>query len=134
VSKDCPQCGLISSSETLRCDCEHTFDSESPPKSAEQQPSALQRCSYLRRHWRGDLSLARSYWLNTVLPTVLVSPAIGLLSLVDVTTHPMGYSLLVIAIWIGLFTITPRQLVGPATVPSVWSPKARSAQKEEKQR
>jgi hypothetical protein len=30
--------------------------------------------SYIARHWRGELSLPRSYWLNTVLLNVVVFP------------------------------------------------------------
>ena len=114
MSMDCPQCGLINVPETLRCDCGHIFASQ---RSADdtiptQPPSTPQRSSYLVRHWRGELSLARSYWLNTSLLSTVFGLAVNLLSLLDITTHPRGYSLLIVAMWIVVFMIIPWQLVG----------------------
>ena len=63
------------------CDCGYVFDgvafatSDAPaggPDSAtitEPRPSSR---SYVARHWRGELSLARSYWLNAVLVSILL--------------------------------------------------------------
>ena len=35
--------------------------------TADAQPATQKKASYFLRHWRGELSLPRSYWLNGVL-------------------------------------------------------------------
>lgn len=43
------------------------------------QPSG-ERGNYFIRHWRGDLSLTVAYWINFVLPNVLIVGVIGFLT------------------------------------------------------
>jgi len=69
--------------------------------------------SYFVRHWRGDFPLARSYWVNTFLVTVLLRGFLtGVASAVEVASQPTVYSLLGVGIWAILFAVTPWQLVG----------------------
>lgn len=69
--------------------------------------------SYFVRHWRGDLPLARSYWVNTFLVTALLRAFLtGLAGAVEIASHPTAYSLLAVAMWAILFAVTPWQLVG----------------------
>ena len=116
LATDCPQCGLINAPETLRHGAivGHTFASQRSADDAipTQPPSTPQRSSYLVRHWRGDLSLARSYWLNTALLGFVLAKMPNLLSPVDITRHPTGYSLLIIGFWIVCIAVTAWQYVG----------------------
>jgi hypothetical protein len=66
-----------------------TFPGFSPQKAGEKsQPSvpptpAVRRSNYLLRHWRGELSLAVSYWVNSFVVSLALSAAIGALSTTD---------------------------------------------------
>ena len=55
--------------------------------------AASRRPGFLRRHWRGDYSLARSYWLHTVLLTSL-TPALAIPLLARLTNDmPARYGM-----------------------------------------
>jgi hypothetical protein len=69
--------------------------------------------SYFIRHWRGDLSLPVSYWVNGTL----LSIGLGLLvsaftNLINISAHPELFSLGYIILWTLLTLVTPWQLVG----------------------
>ncbi len=69
--------------------------------------------SYFIRHWRGELSLATSYWINTFLVSAVLTVSLtALLQGVDITHWPKVYSLLAIAMWGILYVVTPWQIVG----------------------
>ncbi len=66
------------------------------------------RRSYLSRHWRGELPLPVSYWVNGFLLTMIAATAEATLGAADITTAPRlitgGYaalalSLVVVGIW-----------------------------------
>src|SRR5687768_16467291 len=86
----CPECGIHNPPENRWCECgydldkirhdtpspikrlaNHSTTSPIAPASSgdhaenERQKPVMGRDSYLRRHWRGKLSLAQSYWINT---------------------------------------------------------------------
>jgi hypothetical protein len=69
--------------------------------------------SYVWRHWRGELSLARSYWINTVLVSVILQwVAVGLGHGIDITRYAMAFALSFVMLWLGLAAITIWQLIG----------------------
>jgi len=69
--------------------------------------------SYIVRHWRGELPLAVSYWVNTALVTVIFTTLItALVKIMDFTFLPTVYSLMVIAMWVIIYVVTPWQIVG----------------------
>ena len=43
---------------------------------------------YIRAHWRGELSLAHSYWINMVLPRVVFGVALVMLAATEIATRP----------------------------------------------
>ena len=69
--------------------------------------------SYIVRHWRGDLSLPVSYWINSFLGTIAVSvvfSCVGLL--VEPADSPLGFAIAVSVAWLLLIVVTLWQLVG----------------------
>jgi len=69
--------------------------------------------SYIVRHWHGDLPLGISYWVNTVLVTVILTTLIAaLIKIMDFTAMPRVFSLMLIAMWAILYVVTPWQIVG----------------------
>jgi len=71
---------------------------------------------YMARHWRGELSLAKSYWVNTFLLSVViltVVTTVGLLTeRIEFSDHPTVLAATLISFWLVGFLITPWQLVG----------------------
>lgn len=63
----------------------------SPPKN-----------NYFTRHWRGELSLPQSYWLNTYLLTLVFALYLFGISSTDFTTHPKLTASLFISFWVML--------------------------------
>lgn len=67
-----------------------TFDRETPNQEAPpvQVTASTKRTNYFVRHWRGDLSLGLSYWVNGVLGTwfvALLGTIVGSGAVLDVT-------------------------------------------------
>ena len=58
--------------------------------SAQQETKRQPACrdNYIIRHWRGDLPLAVSYWLNGLLLTVAITVASAILQLWDIADAP----------------------------------------------
>lgn len=82
-----------------------------PDEAQKDNPQA----GYIRRHWRGELSLAQSYWVNTLILSLLILAVLTWLSSHEVdlmTRAPVLVSLGMIAFWVILFVITIWQLVG----------------------
>src|SRR5438876_1061438 len=83
---------------------------DKPYNAAYESPHyvrASARPSYMRRHWRGELSLARSYWINTVLVSAILKwMTVGLGHGIDVTQHARVFALWHIALWLGLAGVT----------------------------
>lgn len=76
-----------------------------------EAPSA----SYFARHWRGELSLPVSYWINGValgLVLALVARRVFGNTEALVVKHPQGFSLLALASFVALGAFTVWQLVG----------------------
>jgi hypothetical protein len=81
-------------------------------KFANDQP-ANWSASYIVRHWRGELSLAQSYWVNSVLITIILLIAIkSVQGTIDIADRPTLVSLTGIAVWVIVFLVTPWQTVG----------------------
>lgn len=55
--------------------------------------------NYLVRHWRGQLPLATSYWLNGIALVLLFVAIYVAISLVDITDYPRLISVAIICIW-----------------------------------
>ncbi len=51
--------------------------------------------SYIARHWRGELSLARTYWINTVLLNISFQFAITMIGTI-------GIAVVHTNVWVGL--------------------------------
>ena len=95
---ECPWCGTPT-------DLSPPVGSDSPPetapagrgKSGEAPAGWTHRgpLGFLRRHWNGEYSLARSYWANTFL-IALVAPGMGLLLSPLVSDRPARFSAAVV--------------------------------------
>jgi len=69
--------------------------------------------SYFVRHWRGELSLGVSYWINGQLLTALYyGLIIAIIELLDPTTKPTFYAIVIVAFWVTVYIITLWQIVG----------------------
>lgn len=83
------------------------------PYKKEPYDQAPKDKSYFTRHWRGELSLVTSYWINTALVSaVLTASLTAVLQGVDITHWPKVFSLIVLAMWAILYIVTPWQIVG----------------------
>ena len=68
---------------------------------------------YLRRHWRGDLSLARSYWINGALLSIALGIVIVVVASITNAEYAPGRTLAVVAaIWIVTVVVLIWQFVG----------------------
>jgi hypothetical protein len=71
--------------------------------------------NYLMRHWRGELSLPVSYWLNGILGGIVLSVvvfAIGLMTHRDGEARPLAWFLSLGLIWLLCILMTVWQTVG----------------------
>jgi hypothetical protein len=140
----CPECGIHNPPENRWCECGCDLDSirqNTPPpikkhfvkpsldlsddakvvpedaheESATPKPEVFRK-SYIRRHWRGELPLWQSYWVNTVLLSVLSAlPLYGLKG--DsfdawITESPKVVGVSMIAFWVFVYVIWGWQAVG----------------------
>jgi len=104
--KKCPKCGLFTHETTLRCDCGYDFTSD-------QQNATASKRAYFIRHWRGELSLPVSYWVNAFLVNVLFGVMMPVIPWDDfVSQSPKMYAIAIIATRGVLAIITVWQLVG----------------------
>jgi hypothetical protein len=70
-------------------------------------------CSYIARHWRGELSLTLSFWVNnTLLSVVLMGILLSAPWREFVERSPRLYSAAVVGVWVLLFLVTSWQAVG----------------------
>ena len=83
---------------------------------ADIQPSPTRpketRASYVARHWRGELSLGVSYWINGTLVGIVVSVLTGVLAAQDITAAPRMLSFAYAVLALTLIPITIWQIVG----------------------
>jgi hypothetical protein len=69
--------------------------------------------SYITRHWRGELSLPVSYWVNnTLLSIALMALLLSAPWRQFVEKSPRLYSAAIVGVWILLFVVTLWQAVG----------------------
>jgi hypothetical protein len=84
----------------------------SPPQLRQQ---ATRSRNYIARHWRGELSLPVSYWLNGILGGVAVGATVGALAYAtsrQSDAQPLIWLLSLIATWILAALLTLWQAVG----------------------
>ena len=74
--------------------------------------------SYIARHWRGELSLPRSYWINGLLLNIGFQFAIGIIGVIYDVVHSNVWAGLACAIavlvirFFWFFIVGPWQLIG----------------------
>ncbi|WP_409523689.1 hypothetical protein [Nitrincola sp. MINF-07-Sa-05] len=69
--------------------------------------------NYIKRHWRGELSLAISFWVNVVLLNVIIKSFEAWFTHTQPIDHPqVAAQFTIIYIAVGLLIIYPWQLVG----------------------
>jgi hypothetical protein len=89
-----------------------------PPWSALPTPVEAEPLSppahpnYLIRHWRGDLSLPVTYWVNGLLGTLLVFAATGALTSQQETMDAETGAVLAICLYFAALAISVWQLIG----------------------
>ena len=86
-----------------------------PPAVAPAAPpvASAGRGSYLVRHWRGDLSLARSFWVNGFLFNFVLGLVLGMVSrLIEVDYDPRIVLAWLIFVWLLLVSVSTWQVVG----------------------
>jgi len=97
-----------------------TPDQSTPPVALDESAPVLYRLSskahrglYIVRHWRGELPLPVSYWLNGFVVTAVFVIVIKIVPWdTFVSKSPKLYSTAVIALWVLLAIATIWQLVG----------------------
>lgn len=84
-----------------------------PPTLTDRPWGKARRGSYIFRHWRGELSLPVSYWVNGFLVTAAFVTVMAIVPWDNfVSKSPKLYSTAIIALWILLAITTIWQLVG----------------------
>lgn len=69
--------------------------------------------TYIKKHWRGDYSLAHSFWLNVVLLNVAISALTAWLVEANPIANPVSASqVTVVYVFVTLALVYPWQLVG----------------------
>ena len=78
-----------------------------------QERKPVQKISYIRKHWRGELSLAVSFWINLFLLNGVIISVATLLSYYDVIKNPVNAARfgLVYAVF-AILIVYPWQVVG----------------------
>jgi len=76
---------------------EHSYPASSSP----------QKANYFIRHWRGELSLGVSYWINGVLLTIPFLVAIAFAISIDLTEYPEAFAWSIIGLWCMILLLTP---------------------------
>jgi hypothetical protein len=88
----------------------HVSDPSAPP------PSSGPRRSYFIRHWRGELSLRVSYWVNTVVPSwvvQLLQPSLKSSASSDfLADYPHVGSASIVVLWVSSYVLAIWQSVG----------------------
>lgn len=76
-----------------------------------QRPKA----PYFVRHWRGELSLPVSYWVNCVLLSTVLQIAIAswlVRRAIDLTEWPRLLGIMIVMLWIGILVVSIWQITG----------------------
>jgi len=68
--------------------------------------------SYIQRHWRGELSLARSFWLNFIGVVVAFNVAVTVLGTLAESGMAMTMAVAALILLMVEFTLLPWQVVG----------------------
>jgi hypothetical protein len=71
--------------------------------------------NYIARHWRGELSLPVSYWLNGILGAVIVGATVGVLAYTinrQGAAQPLLWLVSLVAAWMSAVLLTIWQAVG----------------------
>lgn len=97
-----------------------SVEAQLPPEAIVPIPAPFKRSSYLSRHWKGELSLAQSFWVNTVLVNLCVS-IISKMGASAPITNLIGVATFIVLYWSVALCLQTWQSVG------VW----RSASKSE---
>jgi hypothetical protein len=85
---------------------------DAPRRNPPTRPTRT-NSNYLVRHWRGELPLATSYWVNGILVSGTVSIGAALLSrAADFPSAPRFWSVFAIGLWIAALTGALWQVVG----------------------
>jgi hypothetical protein len=92
---------------------EERFDTQRRGDIPRKDGSHDAQRSYVRRHWRGDLSLPVSYWLNgAVISALLGALGLALPFVVDFSSAPRFWSAAMIALWLFALVAITWQVVG----------------------
>lgn len=77
----------------------------------EKKPS--QKINYIRKHWRGELSLAVSFWINLFLLNIVILLLWTLLGYSEILKNPVTSAcVIIIFIAFALFVVYPWQIIG----------------------
>jgi len=77
------------------------------------RPTQPNTASYAARHWRGDLSLPVSYWVNNVLITTALVFVLYLIGAAfETSDNPRPVAWIIVAWYVLALIVTPWQLVG----------------------
>lgn len=82
------------------------------PAAAAKQPAPERKANYLVRHWRGELSLPVSYWVNGILTTLAAAFLAEAITQVDMTRRPTLGAVVYLQFMVFICIATIWQLVG----------------------
>ncbi|MBT3408979.1 zinc-ribbon domain-containing protein [Candidatus Woesearchaeota archaeon] len=109
--KFCTRCGTKNKyfkSNVLKAESNKITYKENIVLNSEEQNS-----SYFKKHWLGQLSLAKSYWINNVLFNAIFALIILLITKnINFTNNPTIPAFFMVILWISILIITPWILIG----------------------
>jgi hypothetical protein len=83
------------------------------PPATDGSDAPISRANYIARHWRGDLSLPVSYWINNFLATIAVSFVFQELgSIISISDAPLIFATIRTLVLVVAIAISIWQLVG----------------------
>jgi hypothetical protein len=98
----------------------HAADDHNPVAGPLEEPGSVPtagprhpRANYVMRHWRGELSLPVSYWVNGILgDAVILVPALILRLILQADYKPLLAAIGLPMLWLGILAVTTWQAVG----------------------
>lgn len=112
-NKFCSNCGYENKYFNTSFDEQEPFQDNQSKINSSVNANDIKDSNYFAKHWRGELSLGVSYWINNFLINTVIYVFILYFSkIADFTEHEILHPFLAICIWILIFVYTPWNLVG----------------------
>src|ERR1039458_9335345 len=104
-----------------------TYLANQPHSQSTRVHQEIKQSSYILRHWRGELSLGVSYWVNGLLLTLIAATGEVVLDEADITQHPRLITAAYASFSLLLIVVSIWQVVG------IWRSAGRTIEERQRQ-